>query len=117
MLSAPPQKAFKNNRNKTKPNPPGRRRDRKFETCHELIRITEDARYCFEISGEIGHGHGDRHWDSREVGSESYNQKQTPEAFNGAREIRIQHRERDAKAHEKVRDFPDVGKVTLASHK
>jgi len=85
-------------------------------SLHKLIRITEDARYCFEISSEISHGHGDRHRDRREAGSESNNQKQTPEAFNGAREIRIQHWERDTKAHEKVRDFPDVGEVTLASH-
>src|SRR5207245_1640962 len=84
---------------------------------HKFIRITEDARNCFKISREIGHGHGNRHGSSREAGCEPNNQKQTPEAFDRAREVRVQSWERDTKTDEKIGHFSDIGEVTFAGHK
>jgi hypothetical protein len=71
-------------------------------SLHKLVRITENARYGFEISREVGYPHGDRHRDCSQAGSEPKNQEQAPKTFNGTGQIRIQSWKRDTKAHKKV---------------
>ena len=44
-------------------------------SLHKLVRVTENARYGFYISREVGYRHGDRYRNCSQAGSESKNQE------------------------------------------